>query len=129
MKLKASKFAPIAAAIAALLLGSASAYATQYSVTNLGSFGYGGSVAQGINSTGEVVGYSTNSAGNINAFLYSNGTMQNLGTFGGTTSLGRGINSTGEVVGHATNSAGNTNAFLYSNGTMQNLGTLGALPA
>ena len=82
------------------------------------------STASGINSSGQVVGYSTDSAGNTYAFLYNNGSVTNLGTLGGTYSEAYGINSLGQIVGQSTDSAGNTYGFLYSNGVMQNLNSL-----
>ena len=82
------------------------------------------STASGINSSGQVVGYSTDSAGNTYAFLYNNGSVTNLGTLGGTYSDAYGINSLGQIVGQSTDSAGNTYGFLYSNGVMQNLNSL-----
>ena len=111
------------AALVAVALGS-TAYATQYTVTPLGTLGGTTSYVSGINSTGELAGYSITSAGNTNAFLYSNGAMTNRGTLGGARSGATAINSIGQVVGYATNSAGTYNAFLYTNGVMQNLNSL-----
>ena len=118
-----SKLISFTALIAVAL--SSAAYATQYTVMPLGTLGGTSTTVTGINSTGELVGESLNSAGNDNAFLYSNGVLTNLGTLGGSASQAFGINSSGQVVGQSTNSAGNWNAFLYSNGAMTNLGTLG----
>ena len=98
-KIRASKITSLAALVA-IALGS-TAYATQYTVTPLGTLGGTSTYVQGINSTGELVGASLNSAGNYNAFLYSNGAMTNLGTLGGTFSQAFGINSSGQVVGGA----------------------------
>ena len=117
------KHLPVITALA--LLSSTAAYATQYTVTDLGTLGGTNSFAYAINSTGQVVGQADNSAGTGEPFLYSNGSMQDLGTLGGTNGYAHSINSTGQVVGSATNSLGDYNAFLYSNGSMQNLGTFG----
>ena len=66
-KLRVSKLTSIAALVA-VALGS-TAYATQYTVTPLGTLGGTSTTVLGINSTGELVGESLNSAGNDNAFL------------------------------------------------------------
>ncbi len=57
----------------------------QYSVTDLGTLpGYTNrSYANGINSSGQVVGLVENASNAYRAFLYSGGTMQDLGTLGG----------------------------------------------
>jgi probable HAF family extracellular repeat protein len=94
-------------------------------MTNLGTLGSIYSYALGINSAGQVVGYSLTSSGNQNAFLYSGGTMTNLGTLGGNYSQANGINNAGQIVGYATNGGGAESAFLYSTATgMENLNTL-----
>ena len=93
----------------------------------LGAFGGTTSFVQGVNYSGQVVGYATDSSGNSLAFLYSNGAMQNLGTLGGATSTANAINTSGIVVGQADNAAGNGQAFVYSNGQMSDLGSLGGL--
>lgn len=79
--------------------------------------------AKGVNESGQIAGYSTQS-GPEHAFLYSNGVITDLGTLGGSVSLAYGINENGEVVGYSYPATGNYRAFLYSNGIMMNLGTL-----
>src|SRR5439155_1746788 len=82
------------------------------------------SVAKGINSAGDVVGYSDTASGDQHAFLYKHGTMTDLGTLpGGSFSIANGINQTGAVVGYSDTASGN-HAFLYEHGTMTDLGTL-----
>ena len=100
----------------------------QYNITDLGTLpGSTSSYAEGINASGEVVGYAWYGVGlgsYEHAFLYSNGTMQDLNTLlGGSYSSASGINASGQVVGFAKTSTGG-DAFLYSNGTMTDLGTL-----
>jgi probable HAF family extracellular repeat protein len=79
----------------------------------------------GINSGGQVTGYSS-IAGVKHAFLYTAAKTSDLGSLGGSTSVGNAVNATGQVVGSssvANDSA--VHAFLYSNGRMTDLGTLG----
>ena len=85
------------------------------------------SIANAINSSGQVVGYVYRSLSGQDerAFLYSGGLMTALGFLpGGTTSAANGINDSGQIVGYGTNSSGNNEAFLYSRGVMAGLGTL-----
>jgi len=95
------------------------------SAIDLGTLpGYTASVGYSVNSSGQVVGYSSSSSVN-HAFLYSNGSMTDLGTLlGYTSSIARHINNNGQVVGYSTSSSV-IHAFLYSNGSMTDLGTLG----
>ena len=125
----ASVRAVCAGVLAMLAAYSAQAAAVQYTVTDLGMLpGYTyGSFAQGINDSGQVVGWCQNSSGYSHAFLYSGGTMQDLGTFGGPNSYAFRINGSGQVVGYSNYSSVYhyaEHAFLYSGGTMQDLGTL-----
>jgi probable HAF family extracellular repeat protein len=110
----------------ALLSGSVVANAQDYTVTDLGTLGGSISGGSGINSSGQVAGYSYTRSGAEHAFLYTNGTMHDLGTLGGTLSIGLGINDSGQVTGYSyTMDNGELHAFVYSNGTIQDLGTLG----
>ncbi|MDD2336419.1 MAG: DUF3466 family protein [Geobacteraceae bacterium] len=85
-----------------------------------------GSVANGINNSGLVTGYTTVD-GNALAFLYdsSNDDFATIGTLGGQTSTGNAINESGAIVGYSTLADGVEHAFLYSGGTMIDLGALG----
>lgn len=109
------------------LVGDGSALGqVQYTVTDLGTLpGYLSSDATGINSNGQIVGYSTGSNGQPQAFLYSGGSMQGLGTFSASQScsVATGINNAGQVVGYTQQSygvgygTGPTYGFIYSSGT------------
>jgi probable HAF family extracellular repeat protein len=98
-----------------------------YTVTDLGTLGGASSQANGINDSGQVVGYAYTPSGSTHAFLYSGGIMTDLGTLpGGTQSVAYGINASGQVVGYSSiDSSGDDHAFLYSGGVMKDLGTLG----
>jgi len=130
----------LAVALAGLVL-IAPTHAGQYLLTDLGALSGGASYAYGINSLGQVVGYSstTTPAYADHAFLYSGGVMTDLGTLGGTMGKGSrayGINDSGQVVGMSAYMAPPSlpehpmpyqifRAFLYSGGAMTDLGTLG----
>jgi probable HAF family extracellular repeat protein len=97
-------------------------------ITDLGTLGGTTSAAAGINSAGDVVGWSY--TGKVDprfnspiyhGFLYSKGAMTDLGTF-----MPSGINDSGQIAGNATATDGSAvHAFLYSGGAMTDLGTLG----
>src|SRR5262249_48524562 len=124
----------------------AAAATTTYTITDLGSLGYGVSDALAINNNGQVTGDSYTGAtvptggccGNCythhkkpsvahiyHAFVYSNGTMTDLGTLGGNYSQGNAINLSGEVVGSASTSTGGS-SFLWDGKKMTALSGLGA---
>ena len=114
-----------------LFSGTALFSATPYYVTDLGTLGGASSIAEGINSSGQVVGYSLTGIGYDRAFLYSNGTMTGLDTPVNSESYALGINNSGQVVGYSfptgvafPGGEPNLSAFLFSNGTMGNLGPL-----
>jgi probable HAF family extracellular repeat protein len=99
-----------------------------YSITDLGTLGGRISLASGINASGQVVGESINSGGELHAFLYSDGKMIDLGTLpGGHESWGYGINASGQVVGMSRLPPFDltVHAFLYRDGVMTDLGTPG----
>src|SRR5262249_45866542 len=58
-----------------------------YSITDLGTLGGPFSDANGINASGQVVGYSYIDSTHAHAFLYQNGEMRDLGTLGGSYSI------------------------------------------
>jgi len=78
----------------------------------------GGSIAYGINKTGQIVGQaSTNSS--THAFLYSNGQMTDINPFPGYESRADSINDSGQIIGSSSNN--NSGTWLYSNGTVTTL--------
>src|SRR6202050_2025640 len=125
----ASRRAVSLACLSAGMLGlaAAPALAASYTMTDLGSLGYGTTFATAINSTGQITGESylgtevqvpcetrhdkppcfTHPG---HAFLWSKGTMTDLGTLGGLDSAGSALNDLGEVVGTSGTSNG-TSAF------------------
>jgi len=137
--LPAASAAPAAAAGAA----PAAAATTTYTITNLGSLGYGVTDGVAINASGQVTGRSFNGAtitlktccggcykgGPHNpckehiyhAFVWSNGTMTDLGTLGGNFSAGNAINLSGEVVGSAQINTGVSHAVLWNGGKITDL--------
>ena len=87
--------------------------------------GFQNSTANGINSSGQVVGYAWNGVyTSPAAFLYSNGQMINLGTnLGYTSARAEAINSQGVIVGQEFSDKAAA-AFVYQNDVMTNLNTL-----
>jgi probable HAF family extracellular repeat protein len=97
------------------------------SLIDLGTLpGGSASGADGINDSGEVVGWSYTASGDTHAFLYTQATrMTDLGTLGGNDSEADGINDSGEVVGWSNTASSDTDAFLYTQATgMTDLGVL-----
>ena len=93
----------------------------------LGGTSSDSSAANGVNDSGEVVGWSSTGTSGSHAFSYTpSGGMVDLGTLGGTSGTAEAVNDDGEVVGYSTTSGGDTHAFSYSpSGGMVDLGTLG----
>lgn len=118
------------ALISSLFIVTAASAQTTYTITDLGTLGGSSSTAEGINSLGQVVGYSVRADGLPCAFIYSNGTMLNLGTTGGSLacSTGAAINNAGQATGSFPKpwlypQYPVWEAFLYSGG-MTDIGTL-----
>ena len=85
-----------------------------YGPIDLGHLGRTQTVAKGVNNAGQVVGWSKDSAGRMQAFAWSNGTMTGLGFLpGGTTSVANAINNVGDITGEAYVSTNVHHAFLY----------------
>lgn len=118
----------ICAAVSIALLGPCAAYATQYSVTPLGSLGGSdGTYSAGIDSAGAVIGYSYLSGNTYeNAVLYSNESLQDIIPTN-ERSRAIAISPTGAITGWAFDSTGlQAQAYLYSNGVYTaNIGGLG----
>jgi probable HAF family extracellular repeat protein len=114
-------------------------------IQEIGSFGGTQNAAQGINTHGQISGWSLNTIPDpytfnpfgttqTRAFLWQNGQMRDLGTLGGPDAAGFGINEHGQISGYSnTNSIPNPvtgvppiDPFLWQQGKgMQDLGTLG----
>lgn len=100
--------------------------APAYTATPLGTLGGTGGYGNGINSSGEVTGYSYTARNAAwHAVIYVGGTVRDLGTLGGAFSSGSSINANGQVAGFSAAPGNARRTFLYSNGVMTDLGTLG----
>jgi probable HAF family extracellular repeat protein len=139
----------MAVGVPAVAAGPAVAAATTYTITNLGSLGYGVTDGAAINANGQVTGHSFNGAtitlktccGGCykggqhtpckehiyHAFVWSNGTMNDLGTLGGNFSAGNAINLSGAVVGSAQTSTGVSDAVVWNGGKITDLTALSGL--
>jgi probable HAF family extracellular repeat protein len=97
-------------------------------MTDLGTLGGIFSWGTGVNSAGDVAGYSTLPNGTYHAFLVHNRKMTDLGSLAANgSSEAYSINNFGEVVGSSTSVNGSgQSAFIYSGGKMMDLGTLGS---
>lgn len=91
-------------------------------VQDLGTLGSNTSRALGINSAGEVVGYSdTTNNEKIRGFVVRGNQMYDLGSLGGRDSLALAINNSSQIVGGADTVSRGAHAFLYQNGGMVDL--------
>jgi probable HAF family extracellular repeat protein len=95
-------------------------------MTSLGTLGGDSGIGNGINISGQVAGYSTNSVGTYRAFRSSGSSLTDIGDLGGGSAVAYGINDLGQVVGSAVTANGENHPFLYSGGRMIDLGTLGS---
>ncbi|PYL09936.1 MAG: HAF repeat-containing protein [Verrucomicrobia bacterium] len=92
---------------------------------NIGTLGGESALGRGINTSGQIAGYSTLATGAYHAFLYTGGQMMDIGTLGADYAVAYALNDAGQVVGNSAHLGGQDHAFLYSNGQMTDLGTLG----
>jgi probable HAF family extracellular repeat protein len=86
---------------------------------SLGSLGGLNGVANALNNSNQVVGWSQIASGAQHAFLYSNGTMQDLNLLipplsGITLTSAVGIDSAGEIVAFGTDPSGKTNEYFLT---------------
>ena len=108
-----------------LALSSAAA-APDYWPIDLGHLGGTQTVALGVNDSGQVVGWSQDSANRTQAFVWANGTMTGIGFLpGGTTSVANAINESGHVTGYSYVSGTAYHGFLYASNGMADIGALG----
>jgi len=122
--MKSFRFLSILAAVGFSTAGGFAA--VEYEVVDLGTLGGGASAALGINDRAQVVGWSQDADGRIQAFRWQNGSMDGLGFLpGGTGSVAHAVNNNGEITGYAYVSATNYHAFLYAGSNLADLGTLG----
>ena len=79
---------------------------------DLGTLGGSHSLGNGINNSGQIVGYSDTIGDTAtHAFVFDSTGMHDLGTLGGTSSQGYGINNSGQVVGYSGTTAGGPGRF------------------
>ena len=96
-------------------------------MTDLGTLGGNSSVGQGINTSGQVVGYSTNTDSAQHAFLYTSGQgIVDLNTLlpsgsGWILISANGINDAGQITGQGTNPNGDSHAYVLSPLSIQSL--------
>jgi probable HAF family extracellular repeat protein len=86
----------------------------KYTVTEIGTFGGGRSVALSINNSGQVVGHAEIATNEFHAFLYEDDTLIDLGTLGGNESYGYSISDSCMIVGRSQNSSGLFRPFITS---------------
>ena len=111
-----------------IVVGQSGGIATRWeggSVQSLGTLGGGSSFANGINSSGVIVGSSSTASGSFHGFVFQNGQMIDLGTFGGVSSTAEGVNSSGDIVGTFVPGDGGTpHGYLLRGGVFIDLGVL-----
>jgi len=100
---------------------------THYNVTSLDTL-WTGSIARGINESGQIPGQGQNPGGQPRAFLWEGSEMKDLGVPArGNLSRARSINGSGDVVGEwriSVNGQQRFKAFLWEDGQMKDLNAL-----
>jgi probable HAF family extracellular repeat protein len=86
---------------------------------NLGNLGGANAVANALNNSNQVVGWSQIASGAQHAFLYANGKMQDLNLLippvsGITLISAVGIDGSGRIVAYGTGASGQTEEFLLT---------------
>jgi probable HAF family extracellular repeat protein len=86
---------------------------------NLGSLGGTNGVANALNNSNQVVGWSQTASGAQHAFLFSNGTMHDLNLVippasGITLNSAVGIDAAGDIVAYGTNASGQSHEYLLA---------------
>lgn len=100
-------------------------------ITDLGTLGHAGVIADALNDACQVVGYGwTHLNGPQHAFLWDNGVITDLNdlippTSGWELKRAADINDVGQIVGTGNLNGGEHHAFLWENNTVTDLGTLG----
>lgn len=93
---------------------------------DIGTLGGKATIVTGVNDSGQVVGFSHTTLGQLRAFVWDRThkflTLQPFP--GGTQSHAYDINNRGEIVGAADSSLNRLRAFLYAGGRMRDLNTL-----
>ncbi len=79
-------------------------------------------VATGINNSGVVVGWYSDSSGVFHGFEISDGVVTTIDNPKGIATLCEGVNSSGQIVGEYTLPNGNNHGFLYDKGTFTDIG-------
>jgi probable HAF family extracellular repeat protein len=113
-------------ALAAALAALPALAAPIYTITDLGILpGNSASYGLGLNSLGQIAGYSSTPAGD-RAFYWNGVNMVDVGVLpAGTTSYGYAINTAGHVVGYGATPNGDR-AFFWNGTTMTGIGTFAA---
>src|SRR5580704_893723 len=112
--------------ITAVCFASFASAQNRYRITRIPAAQGANSSALGINTNGEVVGYSF-SGEDYQAFLYSTSdhSLIDVGSLGGKINAACAINDAGEITGYSQDGDGNLLAFVFSrNQPMASLGTL-----
>lgn len=100
--------------------------ATSFTFTSIDPPGSTSTIAYGVNTGGQVVGYYTNASG-IHGFLMSAGAFSTIDFQGASTTVASGINGGGQIVGRYV--ANGLHGFLLAGGSFTALTTLDSLEA
>ena len=102
------------AALAIAMVSGAEARAGGLTYTTIAPAGAMLSNADGITSTGQIVGYYTDSSDNEHGFLYDGTTFKNIDYPGANTTISLGVNSSGSQIVGVWNNGGPSNGYLYN---------------